>query len=260
LVGLGLASVSFWFCRDVSEQPSTTNAETVTETQIATKTANTTTIETAWTGVDLSGKALYSQSREELVIRDYFRDRRGGVFLDVGAATPIRNSNTAYLEKHLEWSGIAVDALPEYADSWKKRRPRSTYLNYLVTDHAETVEPFYRSELPGISAVEKPLTGPAGNPRKFEKIQVPTNTLTNILDEHQIPKIDFLTIDIEGHEPAALRGFDIDRFQPELVCIEAKPDNREFIKSYFSEHGYLWLEKYLEYDASNYYFAKSGER
>ena len=199
-----------------------------------------------WTGIDFDGKALYSQSREELIIRDFFQDRRNGVFLDVGAATPIRNSNTAYLERHLDWSGIALDALPEYAESWKKRRPKSTYLNYLVTDHADSVEPFYRSELPGISAVEKPLVGPAGNPRSFEEIRVPTNTVTGILDEHEISKIDFMSIDIEGHEPAALRGFDIDRFQPELVCIEAKPANREFIRSYFAEHGYEQLEKYLE--------------
>ncbi len=209
-----------------------------------------------WTGIDFDGKALYSQSLDELIIRDFFQDRRNGVFLDVGAATPIRNSNTAYLERHLGWSGIALDALPEYAESWKKRRPKSTYLNYLVTDHADSVEAFYRSELPGISAVEKPLVGPAGNPRSFEEIQVSTNTLTRILDEHEISKIDFMSIDIEGHEPAALRGFDVDRFQPELVCIEAKPVNREFIRSYFAEHGYEQLEKYLEYDMSNYYFAR----
>jgi len=213
-----------------------------------------------WTGIDLGGKAQYSQSQEELIIRDYFQDRRAGIFLDVGAATPIRNSNTAYLERHLDWSGIAVDALPEYAESWKKRRPKSTYLNYLVTDHADSVQPFYRSELPGISAVEKPLTGPAGNPRSFEEIQVPTNTLTRILDEHGIETIDFMTMDIEGHEPPALRGFDIDRFQPELVCIEAKPANREFIRRYFTEHGYEQIKKYLEYDMSNYYFARKTKR
>ena len=224
----------------------------------------------SWTGLDLSGKglrvqilpprkALYSQSYEELLIRDFFQDRRNGVFLDVGAATPIRNSNTAYLEKHLNWSGIAVDALPEYAESWKKRRPNSIYLNYLVTDHPGSVEPFYRSELPGISGVEKRLTGPAGKSRSFEEIQVTTNTLTQILDEQGIQRIHFMSMDIEGHEPAALRGFDIDRWQPELVCIEAKPKNREFIRSYFADHGYDQLEKYLEFDMSNYYFARRAE-
>jgi len=49
-------------------------------------------------GEALSGAPLYSQHREELIVRDFFHDRRNGVFLDVGCASPIQNSNTYYLE------------------------------------------------------------------------------------------------------------------------------------------------------------------
>ena len=55
-------------------------------------------------------KKRYSQHNEELIIRDFFQDRREGFFLDVGCAWPIRNSTTYYLEKHLGWSGIGIDA------------------------------------------------------------------------------------------------------------------------------------------------------
>ena len=58
-------------------------------------------------------KKLYSQFDEELIIRDFFQDRRGGFFLDVGAADPDVNNTTYYLEKNLGWSGIGVDALPD---------------------------------------------------------------------------------------------------------------------------------------------------
>lgn len=211
-------------------------------------------------GVDLEGDPLYSQHKEELIIRDFFRDRRDGFFLDVGCATPIRDSNTYYLEKHLGWSGIGVDGLPEYRSSWERRRPKSKFFNYLVTDHADTVEPFYRSELPGISSSKPPVRGPAGKERDFEEIQVPTITLTRLLEENQVSKIDLLSIDIEGHEPAALAGFDIDRFRPELVVVEAKPANREFLVKYFTDHGYEQLEKYLEHDPVNYYFARKSVR
>ena len=54
-----------------------------------------------WTGIDLSGKAQYSQSQEELIIRDFFQDRRKGFFVDVGCAWPGRANNTYYLEKNL---------------------------------------------------------------------------------------------------------------------------------------------------------------
>jgi FkbM family methyltransferase len=213
-----------------------------------------------WSGIDLSGKALYSQSQEELIIRDFFRDRKNGVFLDVGCATPVIDSNTCYLERHLGWSGIAVDALPEYAESWKRRRPNSRFFNYLVTDHADGVEPFYRSELPGISSVKKPIKGPGGKERSFEEIQVPTITLTQLLEQNGISKIDFLTLDIEGAEPLALAGFDINRFTPQLVCIEAKPANREFIVKYCGDHGYEQIQKYLEYDRMNFYFERTVDQ
>ncbi|MGH9463393.1 MAG: FkbM family methyltransferase [Vicinamibacteria bacterium] len=209
----------------------------------------------AWVGIDLNGKALYSQHNEELITRDFFQDRRDGFFLDVGCFTPIVYNNTAYLEKHLGWSGIAVDALPEYEPRWKRRRPKSKFFNYLVTDHEDTVEPFYRSELPGISSIQKPLKGPGGDDLTFEEIQVPTITLTRLLEQNGVQKIDFLSMDIEGAELLALAGFDIERFRPELACIEAKPANREGLLKYFASHNYEWLERYFQYDEHNYYFA-----
>jgi len=199
-------------------------------------------------------KPQYSQGNEELIIRDFFGDRRDGVFLDVGCASPMLNSNTYYLEKHLGWSGIAVDALPEFATAWQRKRPHSRFFNYLVTDHADTVEPFFRSELRGISSVDSQTKGPGGKPVKLEKIQTPTTTLTRLLEANGLAHVDLLSLDIEGHEPPALAGFDIERFRPALACVEAKPPNREKLLRYFADHGYERIERYQAYDGTNYYF------
>lgn len=203
----------------------------------------------------LSGKQHYSHGKEELIIRDFFKDRRGGFFLDVGCWHPIQDSNTYYLEEHLGWSGIGVDALPEMGRKWKRNRPASRFVNYLVTDHAGTVETFYRAaEYSDISAVEKPATAPGGDPVTAEEVKVPTSTLTKILEEHSVSKVDFVSIDIEGAEPQALAGFDIDRFKPELLCVEAKVKNREFLAKYFADHGYEQIQRYVKYDQVNYYY------
>ena len=53
----------------------------------------------AWAGIDLSGKALYSQHNEELITRDFFQDRRDEFFLDVGCFTPVIHSNTGSRRK-----------------------------------------------------------------------------------------------------------------------------------------------------------------
>ncbi len=80
-----------------------------------------------------------------MIIRDFFQDRRGGFFVEIGCAWPIKNSNTYYLEKHLGWSGIGVDGLPDFAPGWKKHRPGSTFLNFLVSDRSDTKETFYKA-------------------------------------------------------------------------------------------------------------------
>lgn len=205
-----------------------------------------------------SEKVLYSHGNEELVARHFFKDKRDGFYLDVGCWHPIQDSNTYYLEEHLGWKGIGVDALPEMERKWKRNRPRGMFVNYIVTDHAGTREPFYRVKYTDVSAVNKPEVGPGGDPVESEEIQVPTITLTKLLEQHGVTKVDYLTIDIEGAEPQALAGFDIERFKPDLVCIEAKVKNREIILQYFADHGYERIEKYLEHDQVNYYFTPKG--
>ncbi len=204
---------------------------------------------------------VYSQHKEELVIRDFFQDRRNGVFLDVGCAWPVSFSNTYYLEKELGWTGIGVDGLPDYEKRWRKRRPKSKFFNFIVTDHSDTVESFYRAvhrDYLGISGVEKDN---AGHPKvEFEEIHVPTITLTKLLDQNGISKIDLLSMDIEGAEERALAGFDIERFQPELAVVEVHAETREPVTAYFRSHGYERIERYDAFDFVNYYFTRRRGR
>jgi FkbM family methyltransferase len=208
-----------------------------------------------------SGKKLYSQFNEELIIRHFFEDRRNGFFVDVGAYQWKDMSTTYYLEEHLGWSGIAVDAIAEYGKGYAEHRPRTKFFAYIVTDHSGTEEKFYVSVgSEGLSSTSKDwivrffeVFWPQAQP-KIREIRVPTMTLNELLDKNRISAIDFLSMDIEGGEPAALAGFDINRFKPELVCIESSPINREKIAVYFTIHGYERVEEYLEHDSVNWYY------
>ena len=73
-------------------------------------------------------KKIYSYGNEELIIRDSFNDKRGGVFLDVGAYHYEMVSTTYYLEKELGWTGIGVDALAEFALGYLQNRPSTRSL------------------------------------------------------------------------------------------------------------------------------------
>lgn len=203
-----------------------------------------------WPGPE---KKLYSQFNEELIIRDFFQDRRNGFFLDVGSSKPIENSTTYYLEKHLGWSGIGVDALREHAPAYQKERPATKFFTFIITDHSGTIEEFYR--VVGVTELSSTIKDREllGKKLQTETIRVPTITLDDLLEQNGVTEIDFMSMDIEGGAPKALAGFDIEKYRPELVCIEA-PGLEGFIEKYFAEHRYQRIDKYLKYDRVNWYY------
>lgn len=198
----------------------------------------------------------YSQFNEEIVVRDFFQDEKGGFFLDVDCAWPIKTNTTFFLERHLAWSGIAIDANSSYAADWERLRPRSAFRNYLVTDHSGSLDKFYAAD--ALGSVHK---GRVFNDQIIvgTEIEVPSTTLNDLLEREGVERIDFLSMDIEESEPEALAGFDIQRYKPRLICIEASPSIREAILQYFSANGYERIEKYLEHDRINWYFKPLDE-
>lgn len=214
------------------------------------------------------GEKLYSQFKEELVIRHFFDDRRGGFFVDVGAYHWKNASTTLYLEKHLGWTGFAIDAQGHLRAGYEKNRPGTRFFHYIVTDHSGTEEtlhlagPISSTKASHIADVGRAYDRPdvveyaQSHPRPTAS--VPTITLNELLDAQGVEKIDFLSLDIEQGEPAALAGFDIDRFAPELVCVEAFPTVQAQLLAYFEAHGYERIDAYLEHDANWYFRPKQG--
>jgi FkbM family methyltransferase len=200
------------------------------------------------------GTSVYARDKEEPIIRDFFQDRRNGFYVDIGCYDYKEFSTTYYLEERLGWTGIGVDALTQFEAGWKKHRPRSKFYAYAVTDKSGETITFYQAG--GISSTEHQ------NIKKWQKlhefqpkeIKVPTITIDDLLDRDRVKKIDFLSMDINGGEATALRGFDIDRFKPELVHVEVHPHHKDEIAAYFAQHGYERIEKYLQYDKTNWYY------
>ena len=85
-------------------------------------------------------------------------------------------------------------------------------------------------------------------------VHAPKRTLDSLLRQYHVDRVDFVSMDIELGEPAALRGFDIDRYHPDLVIVEAHAPVRNAILEYFAKHGYVLLGDYLRADPLNYWF------
>lgn len=203
------------------------------------------------------GPEHYTEREEEWMIRDYFQDRRGGVFVDVGANHYRNASKTYYLESKLGWTGIAIEPQREFAEGYAEHRPGTKFFPFFVSDVSNNTARLYmvsRSSL--VASSNKDFVSqftPTGKPDEVR--EVPTITLTDLLDAQGIRQIDFLSMDIELHEPQALAGFEIGRFKPSLVCIEGLLPVRQQILDYFARHGYVIVGKYIWVDQENLYFA-----
>ena len=199
-----------------------------------------------------------SEHAEEWIIRDFFHDMRNGTFLDVGANHYLKYNNVYYLETTLGWSGIAIDAQQEFAEGYKVHRPRTKFFALFVSDVTDASMQLY---------VPKSNTLTASSERTFAEEKdgetvarkVRTITLDDLLTREHVDRVDFVSMDIELAEPRALAGFDIERFRPALVCVEAHQATRQAILDYFQRHRYVVVGKYLRADTANLYFMPASQ-
>jgi len=205
--------------------------------------------------IDWGKLHAHKSKRQREIIQEFFRGRRDGTFVDVGSAHYRDGSMTFFLEKEFGWSGVAIDALEHWGAGYAEHRPRTRFFNYIVTDHTGAEEPFYRLQGDiGSTALKERADRFGELGTQVTEVLVPTTTMDQLLDGIPITKIDFLSMDIKGGEPAALAGFDIERFRPELVGVEAFPSSQEAILAYFEQHGYRRIDAYFKRHKEDWFF------
>ena len=88
-------------------------------------------------------------------------------------------------------------------------------------------------------------------------VDVATRPLDAILEEAGATSIDFITIDVEGHELTALRGFSLDRWRPTILIIE---DNGLFgdkpVQRHLKSHGFV---RFHRTGVNDWYTHRSNE-
>ena len=153
----------------------------------------------------------YSQFGEDRHIFEYFK-KSDGVFVEIGAFHPVQLSQTFLLEQQ-GWSGVPIEPLPDLASLLRSTRPRSRVFECAVSSPALSgTATMHRGENDSLASLKPEAGG--------EQITVTTRTLDEILHEANLPKIDFLSMDVEGFEMEVFSGFDLKRWQPSLILLE----------------------------------------
>ena len=65
----------------------------------------------------------YSQYKQDQFLNEnFFKNKRNGIFVDIGAYDGIELSNSYFFEKHLEWKGLCVEPIPSVFNKLIKNR------------------------------------------------------------------------------------------------------------------------------------------
>lgn len=166
----------------------------------------------------------YSQEGEDLFIWGFFKTRRFGFYVDIGAYHPIKYSNTYLLYKN-GWRGINIDARPGSMDLFEKYRPNDNNLEAAISS-TEKELCYYMFDEPGLNSFSEKLSTERNKKTSIHKIvnkiQLKTERLDKIMDKcvSASKKIDILTIDVEGAEFDVLSSMDWSKYKPTLIVVE----------------------------------------
>lgn len=158
-----------------------------------------------------------SHEQEVELVREFFRGRDPGFFVEVGANHPTINSQTWHLEQ-AGWTGVLVEPQPDLAAFLITERKAQVFA--VACSSPERAGSTMQLHVAGpLSSLDRREMAPGA--RTQFAIMVPVRTLDDILQEAKAPSpIDFLSVDVEGHEVEVLRGFDIARWRPRLILLE----------------------------------------
>lgn len=160
----------------------------------------------------------YAQHLEDYHLGLAFQDRRDGFYMDVGGGHPVADNVSCWFYLR-GWRGLVVEPQANLAELYAHVRPRDLVFAGLVGAEAGEAA-FHRIErLHGFSTMRADIAANAGAP--FETQRLPVETLTNLARAFDLPKVDFLKIDVEGAEIDVLNGIDWSVLRPRVILLEA---------------------------------------
>ena len=158
------------------------------------------------------GPSHYSEQVEEWILKDFFKDRRDGVFVEVGANHHQRSSNTYYLEHVMGWSGVAIEPQVKFAAGYREHRPKTTFVPLFVSDVSNREAILYVTEKnDSVASGVRQFTEAWG---EITPTPATTSTLDDVLDALHIERIDFLSMDIELADRRHWQGSRLDGSTP----------------------------------------------
>lgn len=168
---------------------------------------------------------FYSQfGQDKWLDETVFHGKRNGVFVEAGALDGISDSNSAFFEKSRDWTGLLVEANPTAFQMISHNRPSTPALCLALYDRVGVVRFTNVLSTSGWSGIEDDFERQhkerIAESSKTSVSFVPCLPLSDAVAIYHMQRIDYLSLDLEGAEPAVLRPFPFASVSIDVIGVE----------------------------------------
>ncbi len=203
-----------------------------------------------------------SQFGEDKIILNLFEKNYKGNFLDLGCFHPTRQNNTFKLYK-LGWRGVNIDLNSLAIDLFNFARPKDTNICAAISNTKAKKSLYYLGDFATQNTLQKEHTFFLKkhfkiSPNDIKTKKIKTQKLEDILNSLNLFIIDFMNIDIEGHELEVLKSLNFNKFKINVICVEILNYNKftklrkSKLMAFFKKNKYKLIKK----SSINYIFQR----
>jgi FkbM family methyltransferase len=187
-------------------------------------------------------KEFYSQfGQDRYLFEKFFKEKKNGVFVDVGANDGVTFNNSYFFEKNLGWTGICVEPIPKVFAQLQKVR-KAHCVQGCIRSGQENAR-FFHVKGGKIAEMFSGLADQYDSQQflraqyeieeckgSVEIITVKCFDLTSLLLKNGITHVDYLSVDTEGGELEILQSLDFQSIQVDIIDVENNSREKSFRK------------------------------
>lgn len=191
-------------------------------------------------------------------VRKALKDMKNGFFIECGALDGETRSNTLFMERYLDWTGLLIEADPlNFYDMLKKHRKAHMSPSCLSITPFATVVRFEQNRNMGkISEKNEDVT------KRYVDVQCfPLYTYLLAMNR---TTVDYFSLDVEGSELEVLKTIPFDKVNIRTLSVEWThvKEGKEEIKKYMEALGYYVFSEVTNENllANDWIFVKNEAR
>lgn len=162
-------------------------------------------------------KKSYSQYGEDIALGHLLNLKEEGFYVDVGCFHPKKYNNTYHLYKN-GWRGINIDLDEIKIQAFNILRRKDRNICTAISNNPkEKIDIYSFGFYTLINTLDKAT---AEKRSDYVKKTVKNSTLSRILSEEQIKRIDVLSVDAEGADLEVLKSIDFQKCDIDIIIVE----------------------------------------